>query len=194
MKLPNYIWIIIAAIFILLIGRITYSIATRNRGSFADTPEWSKVIRRIIEVICVFVFLLFTIYLAWDNILIVKILLIVFPISGVILGFFMPKIFKWIENIKKDSSEHFKNTLAEHLINTIILVIFQLSGLLVVFAVSAYFLSYNSTVIYFLMLLVFLLSIELPFLLYQIYHLIFVDSVPNDETVHIVRICKELND
>ena len=193
MRFPDYLWIIIIPVLILLVARITYIIATRNRGSFADTPEWSKVIRRIIEIICVFVLLMLMIHFAWSKSLVVKILVIAFPIIGIIVGMLMCKV----ANIKsKDNGEKnaFKGNLFDHLLNTIILILFQISALLIVFVVMAEVAVFFSEAIYFFIILDFLLSIEFSFLLYQLYYLIYFNNIPNNEIVNIVRICKELND
>lgn len=193
MRFPDYLWIIIIPVLILLVARITYTIATRNRGSFADTPEWSKVIRRIIEIICVFVILMLMIHFAWSKSLVVKILVIAFPIIGIIMGMLMCKV---ANNKSKDNrgKTDFKGNLFDHLLNTIILILFQISALLIVFIVMAEAAFFFSEAIYFFIILDFLLSIEFSFLLYQLYYLIYFNNIPNNEIVNIVRICKELND
>ncbi|MDR0919883.1 MAG: hypothetical protein LBM93_11685, partial [Oscillospiraceae bacterium] len=62
-KDPSIYYLIVIAIVSCITGVIAYNIAIRNRGSFVDTPDWTKVARRIIELIIVFVVLLFLCYM-----------------------------------------------------------------------------------------------------------------------------------
>lgn len=192
MQFPHDFWELIAIISLFLIGEIIYALATRNRGSFADTPDWSKVIRRIIELACVLMGLLFIGFVAWKYGWYIGILTILLPLAGIVLGFYMPGLVTWITKRKK-KGQPFKDNLAEHLLNAVILAIFLLSALLIGFITMARAFHEGYISCYFLIILDFMLSVEFALLFYQLYYLIFINNIPSEEIVQIVKICKELN-
>jgi len=201
MRFPNDFWEPIIAAIILVVGAVIYSISTRNRGSFTDTPDWSKVVRRIIELVCVFVSVLLVSYIGWSDKWYISLLLIFFPMLGVITVPFVVLIFRIITKRSIPSSEK----MGEHLTNAIILTLFLLSGMLIVLITLAKALDQMAISIYLHIILSFLLSLELAFLAYQLYYYLIIKNIPNSEDEKAARknneldekislICKELNE
>lgn len=200
----NEYWEVVVFIALLIVSTIIYSIATRNRGSFVDTPDWSKVVRRIIEISAVFISFILLAFFVWEYGWLHKILAIFFPIGGLLSFFVTRGIVNWIvirkfknsenDEEKRLSMQQFKDNLADHLINALILTVFFLLGLLVilitVFKVTEKLTLYHNLTL----VLDFFLSIQFSFLLYQLYYLIVVNNVPSEEIIQIIRICRDLNE
>lgn len=193
MQFPHDFWELIVIISLFIVGAMIYALATRNRGSFADAPDWSKVIRRIIELACVFIGLLFFVFMSWKYGWYVGVLSISFLIAGIVLGVFMPRVVTWITDRKK-KEQQFKDNLAEHLLNAVILAVFLLSSLLIGFLTLARVFHEENLCCFILLVLEFMLSIEFALLFYQLYYLIFVNNIPSEEIVQIIKISKELNE
>ncbi len=187
-------------------GLINYALVTNNRGSFADTPEWSKVVRRIIELSFVLFYLLLLIFLGWENTTLYKILLILPPVISLAIC-----ILVWTRFHKKgvaatgqspmsaeetDPSKkpRLDSRLPEHLINTIILSLFFLTVLLSALISFARFWEQISLLHYCTFLLDAVLSAEFCVLFYHILRLIYIDNLPGREITQILKIYKELDE
>lgn len=193
---PNDCWELILMVVLYFIGTITYSVSTRNRGSFVDTPDWSKVVRRIIELASVVVALIFLGILGWDSRLIIKILVVLFPLCGIALGGIISCSLFRHQKAEKEEGEigGFGTKLSEHLVNAIILTIFSLSvGLVCLITLAKYFQEMEIALCC-LVVLVFFLSMELAALLFHIVRLIYIDQLPNREIIQVLKIFQELNE
>lgn len=180
---------IIAAI-IFVIGIIIYLIATRKRGSYGDVPSQNKVVKRIVELACVFVCVLIVSYSGWGNAWLASWLLIVFPVFGTI---FAPIVILISKVIAKQSAP-INEKIGEHLTNALILALFVLSGMLIVSVSFARVHNHFSFALYLQVILDLLLSTQISLLLYQLYYYLFEKEIPNHEDEKILRICNELTE
>lgn len=203
MDFVNQYWEIAVFVAIFVVCTIIYSVATRNRGSFVDTPDWSKVVRRIIELAGVFLSLVFIVFLIWKHDLWFGIIALIFPILGFCSVFLTRLVINWIvkrkfrgqDEAEKLNMQQFRDNLSDHLVNAIILTVFFLSGLLIILITIAKIPDDPIIDPVFLLLILDLFaSIEFSFLMYQIYYLIIINNVPSEEIIQIVRICKNLNE
>ncbi len=180
---------IIAAI-IFAIGIIIYVIATRKSGSFTQAPNQSKVVKRIVELVCVFVWVLIVSYSGWEIDWLVSWLVIIFPVFGIIT---VP-IVLLISKVVAKKAVPINEKIGEHLANSLILAIFLLSGMLTVSVAFAKIHNHFSFAIYLHVLLDLLLSFQISLLLYQLYYYLFEKEIPSGEEKKIQRICNELID
>lgn len=204
----NIFWELIIMGVLMVMGSAVYGLATRNRGSFADTPDWSKVIRRIIEFASVLLAVLLIAFLGWDWAGSCRVLFVLAPIAGVVMGvcsLWLLRKEKQRAGSKdrqpeeeggsaKTGAAGLHNRLSEHLINAIILTLFFLSALLVIMITVARGCDHEPVLRYCTVLLVIFLSLELAALLYHIFRLICIDNLPNEEIAQILRIFKELDE
>jgi hypothetical protein len=197
MTFPNDFWEPIFFVALIIIGLVAYAIATHNRGSFADAPDWSKVVRRIIELSCVFIAILLAAFFGWSAEHIVRnILLIIISAVGIFIVPILILIFKFDlkEFKKKIKNVVTTEKLSEHLVNAIILALFMLSATLVALIVLARGTNQPVVCAFLFILLDLLLSAEFSFLLFQLYYMVIFKKVPSEEIIQIIRICKELNE
>ena len=182
-----------------LVGFFAHWIATYNRGSFVDIPDWNKVVRRAIELICTLIAVVLLIGLGWGRYWLATLFLIVFPTLGivfVVIVYFSQKkkLEADIDPNAKQRSRLQQMILSLHLVNALTLALFLLSGMLVVLITLAKVHDQAGNVVFLYSLLSLLLSSELLLLAYQLCNLILVHRVPNEENIKIVKICNELND
>ncbi len=197
-------WEIIIFISLLIISALIYSIATRNRGSFVDTPDWSKVIRRIVEMSMVLLCSIIIAFFAWCYDWLYGIKIILFAIGGIISVLTICIITNRIinkkfsrngtnENKENIDKQQFKTNLAEHLINALILTVFFLIGFIIILVTILKLLGNMELYYNFVLLLEFFLSIQFSLLLYQLYYLVIINKIPSEEIIQITRICQDLN-
>jgi len=192
MKFPNDFWEPIIAVTIFIIGSVIYHVSIRNRGSYTDTPDWSKVIRRVVELVCVIVSVLFISYMGWGKTWYVSTLMICFPALGFLA---IPAIALLRKVFPESKLVPAAEKLNEHFANALILALFLLCGMLIFLISIAKGVDESGiSVIYLYIMLDFLLSAEIAFLAYQLYYLIVEKNIPSDDIVQVIRICEELND
>ena len=195
---------LILMIALLIVGSVVYAVATRNRGSFADTPDWSKVVRRIIEFASVILAVLFIGFTGWNASTSIRVAVITIPLTGIGIGLCSLFLINAEERAIKApqpgpsrenqaTTKGFANRLTEHLINTVILTLFFLSTLLIFIITMARIWGWMDVVCYCIVLLDTFLSLELAALLYHIFRLILIDNLPSAEIAQILKIYKELD-
>jgi hypothetical protein len=182
-------WELIFSACLFFVGILVYAVATNDRGSFADTPDWSKVVRRITELFCVFIGMLLLIFIGWSDI-ISNILMIAFSIIG---AFVAPSVIVRKRAKGNPKNQQKNEQLNEYLVNAIILTLFMLSGMLVVLITAAKFLEQPAIAHCLLLILSLLLSTECSILFFQLHYLVLSRDLPDKEIIQIVRISKELN-
>ena len=201
-------WEIIFAIIILVAGAIIYGIATRNRGGFVDAPDWSMVIRRIVELICVLICMILVVCFGWSEKGLVSLLLPIPPILVLATVFLA---FRDINRRHRGSNEEesgiaikqnffrkiLKNSvekLSVHMLNATVLALFIMSGAFFVFVTLAKIFNFPeiSTIMH--TVLSVLLSLEFLLLAYHLYDILANDSIPSNEIKQIIRICNDLNE
>lgn len=205
---PIYYWELIMMALLSIGGAVTYALATKNRGSFADTPDWSKVVRRIIEFAAVLLVELFVVFQGWNYSNVSRIVLVLIPVVGIALGicsvFLARKEKKLIEH-QNNSPESggtdpkanwfgVHNRLYEHLTNAIILTLFLLVLFTAMVLTLAKYLGNRLVIDYCTVLLVIFLASELTALLYHIFRLINIENLPNKEIAQVVKIFKGLDE
>ena len=205
---PLYYWELIMMALLSLGATIIYILATKNRGSFVDTPDWSKVVRRIVEFAAVFLMELFIIFQGWNYSNIPRIVLVLVPVGGVSLGicsiFLARKEKKLIEH-QDDSSVSIgteskanwlgmHNRLYEHLTNTIILSLFLLVLFSAIVLTLSKYMANSLATDYCTVLLLVFLALELTTLLYHIFRLIHIENLPNKEIAQVLKIFKFLDE
>ena len=192
--------IIMAALF--AVGLVAHIIATWNKGSFVDMPDWNKVVRRAIELICTLIAVVLLTGLGWGHYWLASLFLIAFPTLGIVfcvlVYVFQKKKIKAEEEKVAAASTNPQNPLQQmilslHLVNALTLVLFLLSGLLVILITIAKTNGQPGNVVFLYSVLSLVLSSELLLLAYQLCSLILVHRVPNEENIKIVKICNELN-
>ena len=192
MNFPNDFWELIVALIILVTGAVIYKISTRNRGSFTDTPDWSKVVRRVVELVCVFVCILLFSYLGWNDHWYMSLLMVGLPIIGVLAT---PTLVIGSNLFAKGKKTTATENLNEHFANALILAFFLLSGVMVILITLVKNIeNVGINVSYLFIALVLFLSSQFAFLSYQLYYLIVVKNVPGENAIQIIKICEELNE
>lgn len=199
-------WIMIALLSIG--GAGTYALATKNRGSFADTPDWSKVIRRIIEFAAVCLVELFVVFQGWNYSNVSRIALVLIPVAGLLLGIcslFLARKEKQLIERQDNGSETggtdpkanwfgVHNRLYEHLTNAIILTLFLLVLFTVLVLTLAKYLGNSLVIDFCTVLLVIFLAGEMIALLYHIFRLICIENLPNKEIAQVLKIFKGIDE
>ena len=189
-------------------GAITYYIATKNRGSFADTPDWSKVIRRIIEFASVFLAVVFIIFQGWNRPGVSRTILLTASIGGVVVGICSFFLVRWEKERmdqesnsaeanrtdKKANRKKVGDRLYEHLVNAIILTLFFASFLVILMLTAAKLLEQERIVDFSIGMATVTLSLELAALLYHILRLLIVENLPSKEIAQVLKIFKGLDE
>ncbi|GFH42383.1 hypothetical protein Hs30E_09340 [Lactococcus hodotermopsidis] len=197
-------------LFLPILGFIAYRVATHNRGSFVDTPVWSKLIRRTIELACVYVGC-FLFLLRCDSLLTILLFVSFIILTNVIMIYVIRRGKALKDKASKEDShsndpdletdkqgsETYKQgleteNLGEHLINAIVLVLFLIS-VLVIFLIFFFKITESDISICLFVFLGIIFAIESAILLYQILSIFNSKNTKNNENLQIIQICKELN-
>lgn len=196
---PNDFLELIVMAALVAVGLIAHHIATHNKGSFVDMPDWNKVVRRAVELVCTLIAEVLLTGFGWGHYWLYSLFLIVFPLLGIVFAAIVYVTQKKKVGEKGDSKTKQRNPLQQmilslHLVNALTLVLFLLSGLLVLLITIAKAYKQPGNAVFLYTVLSLLLSSEILLLAYQLCKLILVHRIPNEDNIKIVKICNELND